>query len=69
MEIEKIKENYKDEWILLSKPVISEAKIKRGEVIFHSKKWIEVQRSLKNFKGDKALLYTGRIPDDVEVIL
>ena len=70
MRVGEIKEKYKDEWILIINPVVSaETKILEGDVAFHSKDRGEVHRKLYDFKGNKALIYTGEIPEDVEVLL
>lgn len=66
----KIREIYKDEWILLLHPDIStETTIEGGEVAFHSKDRGEVHRRLSDFKGNKAIIFTGKIPEDVGVLL
>ncbi len=70
MKVEDIKEKYRDEWILIINPVVSsETKIVEGDVAFHSKDRGEVHRKLYDFKGNKALIYAGKIPEDVEVLL
>lgn len=68
--IKTIKEKYKDEWVLLLNPNISpETKIEGGDVIFHSKDRGEVHRKLSEFEGNKAIVFTGKIPEDVGVLL
>lgn len=71
LNLKEIKEQYKDEWILLLNPETSTkgAKIEGGEVVFHSKDRGQIHRILSDFKGNKALVYTGEIPEDVEVLL
>ena len=70
MRVGEIKEKYKGEWILIINPVVSaETKIVDGDVAFHSKDRGEVHRKLSDFKGNKALIYAGEIPEDVEVLL
>ena len=65
-----IKKQFRDEWVLLLNPEISaDTSIKSGEVIFHSKDRAEVHRRLVQFKGNKAIVFTGRIPEDVGVLL
>ena len=65
-----IKERYKDEWLLLLNPDISsETKVEGGEVVFHSKDRAEVHRKLSGYQGNKAILFTGKIPEDVGVLL
>ncbi|MBI4743986.1 MAG: hypothetical protein HY776_04105 [Actinobacteria bacterium] len=70
MSIEKIRERYRDEWVLLLNPDISsETKIEAGKVVFHSKDRGEVHRKLSDFEGNKAIVFTGKIPEDVGVLL
>ncbi|MEW5692683.1 MAG: hypothetical protein AB1765_05255 [Candidatus Hydrogenedentota bacterium] len=69
LEIKDITRLYKDEWVLLISPKVEKAKIKEGKVVFHSKDRGEVHRKLQSFKGNKALVYTGKVPENVEVIL
>jgi len=70
LSITKIREKYRDEWVLLLNPDISsETKVKGGEVVFHSKDRGEVHRKLSDFKGNKAIVFTGKIPEDVGVLL
>ena len=68
--VKTIKERYRDEWVLLLDPDISpKTKIEGGEVVFHSKDRGEVHRRLSDFKGNKAIVFTGKIPEDVGVLL
>lgn len=68
--VKTIREKYKDEWVLLLNPHISpETKVESGEVVFHSKDRREVHRKLSDFKGNKAIVFTGKIPEDVGVLL
>lgn len=70
LSIEIIRKRYDNEWVLLLNPdVSSETKIDGGEVAFHSKDRGEVHRRLSDFAGNKAIVYTGKIPEDVEVLL
>lgn len=70
LEIKKIKKLYKNEWVLLINPVTSPTtKIEGGEVVFHSKDREEVHRKLQEFEGNKAIVFTGKIPEDVGVLL
>jgi len=65
-----IRDRYKDEWLLLLNPDISpETKVEGGEVVFHSKDRAEVHRKLSEYKGNKAIVFTGKIPEDVGVLL
>jgi len=67
---EKIRNKYKNEWVLLLNPEISsETGIEGGEVVFHSKSREEVHKKLSDFKGNKAIVFTGKIPEEVGVLL
>jgi hypothetical protein len=46
-----------------------ETKVEGGEVVFHSKDRGEIHRKLNDFKGNKAIVFTGKIPEDVGVLL
>jgi len=66
----RIRSRYKDEWVLLLNPEISsETGIEGGEVVFHSKNREEVHKRLSDFKGNKAIVFTGKIPEEVGVLL
>lgn len=39
------------------------------EVVFHSKNREEVHKRLSDFKGNKAIVFTGKIPEEVGVLL
>lgn len=70
LKIDKIEKLYKDEWVLLINPIVSSATaIEGGEVVFHSKDREEVHRELPKVKGDKAIIFTGKIPEDAGVLL
>ncbi|MBC8179844.1 hypothetical protein H8E88_01855 [candidate division KSB1 bacterium] len=70
LSIRKIKERYRDEWVLILNPYVSsQTKVNGGEVVFHSKDRGEVHRILSNYKGDKAIIFTGKIPKDVGVLI
>jgi len=69
LNVEEIEETYKDEWVLLIDPDVSGAEVIGGEVALHSKDRGEVHRRLSEWKGSKALIYTGKIPEEVEVLL
>jgi len=43
--------------------------VEGGEVVFHSKDRGEIHRRLSDFKGDKAIIFTGKLPENVEVLL
>ena len=65
----RIRSRYKDEWVLLLNPEISsETGIEGGEVIFHSKNREEVHKRLSDFKGNKAIVFTGKIPEEIGVL-
>ena len=69
LSINQIKERYIDEWVLLVYPDISDkTKVQGGIVVFNSKDRGEVHRSLSKFKGNKAIVFTGKIPEDLGIL-
>ena len=67
--IDEIKERYINEWVLLVDPDISDdTTVEGGVVVFNSKDRGEVHRSLSKFKGNKAIVFTGKIPEDLGIL-
>jgi hypothetical protein len=70
MTINEIHDTYQSEWVLIVNPQISPGtKIIGGDVILHSKDRNEIHRRLSSVEGDQAIIYTGKIPEDVGVLL
>jgi len=69
LSIDQIKERYTNEWVLLVDLDISErTTVEGGVVVFNSKDRGEVHRSLSKFKGNKAIVFTGKIPEDLGIL-
>lgn len=66
-----IKQRYDAEWVLIADPETNEGfTIKQGVVLWHSKDRDEVYRKARQLKPKhSAIIYTGKLPDDVAVIL
>ncbi len=66
-----IKKRYDAEWVLLGDPETCEDFIvKQGIVLWHSKDRDEVYRKARQIRPNhSAILYTGKLPDDVAVVL
>jgi 6-phosphogluconolactonase/glucosamine-6-phosphate isomerase/deaminase len=62
---------YKDEWVLLEvKKADKNLTIKEGKVLSHSKDKNEIYNRLLALKPKSfAIEYTGKIPDDLSVVL
>ena len=71
MKWEEIFEQFKDEWILVDvKEVDENFNLKEGDVIAHSKDKEEIYKKLLELKPKKfSIEYTGKIPEDLAVVL
>lgn len=71
MTIAEIEARFDSEWVLLGDPVTdSELNVESGHVLAHSPVRDEVDRSLLALRPRHyAVCYTGRLPDDVAVVL
>jgi hypothetical protein len=71
MTIADIQEQFDSEWVLLGDPVTDEAlQVLSGRVLAHSRNRDEVDRSLLALRPKRyATWYTGRLPDDMAVVL
>lgn len=70
--ISEIRERFDSEWLLIKDPQTDDMlKVLSGDVIAHSPNRDEVYREANKLKkgGRFAILYTGRVPDDVAIIL
>lgn len=69
--IKEIEAQFKSEWVLLEDPVTDDTlEVRSGKVVCHSKDRDEVYRAaaaqrLKRF----AMVYTGKLPKDVAIVL
>jgi hypothetical protein len=66
-----IETQFESEWILVEDPQTDEAlTVRRGKVRWHSKDRDEVYRkAVEQRLARFAVLYTGKIPQDAEVVL
>lgn len=64
-------ERFEAEWVLLRDPETDDGfNIRQGVVLWHSKDRDEVYRKAREIRPEhSAILYTGRLPDDVAVVL
>lgn len=63
MNIEKIKERYRDEWLLIKVTMTDDQDQPiEGEVILHSKSRDEIYEAQKDLKGDLYITYSGELP-------
>jgi hypothetical protein len=68
---EEITQRYKDEWVLLDDPVVAEGpRVVGGRVVFHSKDRDELDRKMLELRSRRmAVLFTGSIPEGMEILL
>ena len=71
MKKKELLEKSKDEWILVEcKQVDKNFEIVEGEILYHSKDKDEVYKNLLELKPkDCAIEYTGKIPENLAVML
>lgn len=62
---------FESEWVLVEEPETDEALgVQRGRMRWHSKDRDEVYRKAVELRPSRfAILYTGRLPEDSEVVL
>jgi hypothetical protein len=64
MNIEEIKNKYRDEWLLIRVTLTNERdQPLEGEVALHSKNRDEVYEAQKDLKGDFYITYSGELPN------
>jgi hypothetical protein len=66
-----IEEQFPSEWVLVGDPQTTETlEVKSGAVLWHSKDRDEVYRKAVALRPKRfAVLYTGRMPDNTEIVL
>jgi len=71
MKWKEIVEKFKDEWVLIDvKEVDKNFNLKEGNVIAHSKNKEEIYKKLLELRPKKfSIEYTGKIPEDLAVVL
>lgn len=63
MRIDKIKKQYKDEWLLIKVTVTDKLdRPTEGEVLLHSKNRDEVYEAQRDLKNDLYITYSGELP-------
>jgi hypothetical protein len=71
LSLSEIEEQFDSEWVLVGDPETDdELNVKQGMVLCHSKNRDEVYRKAREIHPNhSAILYTGKLPDDVAVVL
>ncbi len=71
MKWKEIIEKFKDEWVLIEVKEVDESySLKEGKVIAHSKDKSEIYEQLLKLKEKNLYIeYTGKIPEDLAVVL
>ncbi|MGA2074999.1 MAG: hypothetical protein ABSH52_16015 [Terriglobia bacterium] len=71
MSLIEIQKKFDSEWILIEDPETTESlEITKGRVLWHSKNRDEVYRKAREFSPQSsAILYTGTIPQEGELVL
>lgn len=66
-----IKKRFDNEWVLIGDPETDDnLNIKKGVLLWHSKDRDEVYRKARQISPKhSAILYTGKLPEDVAVVL
>jgi len=71
MSLAEIQARFASEWVLLEDPQVSESlEVQAGKVLWHSKDRDELYRKARELRPKhSAILYTGRLPEEVAVVL
>lgn len=71
MLLDEINNRFVSEWVLLEDPDTSESlEIKSGKVLWHSRDRDEVYRKARELRPKhSAILYTGKLPKDMVIVL
>ena len=69
--ISEIEAQFPSEWVLVADPATNEVmEVEQGKVLYHSKDRDEVYRQAVELRPKSfAMLYTGKIPKDVAIVL
>jgi hypothetical protein len=69
--IAEIESRFPSEWVLVEDPQTNEAlEVQSGRVLYHSLDRDEFDRKVLEFHPKRfAVLYTGKIPEEMEIIL
>jgi hypothetical protein len=71
MSLVEIEAQFQSEWVLIEDPQTTDTlQVMGGRVLWHSSDRDEVYRKLRELQpGHSAILYTGKIPKDMAIIL
>jgi len=71
LSLSEIEVRFQSEWVLLEDPETTESlEVRGGRVLWHSKDRDEVYRKARELRPrHSAILYTGKLPKDVVVVL
>ncbi|MDI6777510.1 MAG: hypothetical protein QMD03_09825 [Syntrophales bacterium] len=69
--ISEIQTQFASEWVLIEDPETTESlEVKSGKVLWHSKDRDEIYRKARELSPEhSAILYTGRVPKEMVVVL
>ena len=71
MTVEEMKTQFESEWVLVENPQTNDAlEVLKGKILHHSKDRDEVYRKAVALRPKRsAIVYTGEIPEDLEIAL
>ena len=71
MTVEDMKTQFESEWVLVENPQTNDAlEVLKGKILHHSKDRDEVYRRAVALRPKRsAIVYTGEIPEDMEIAL
>ena len=71
MTVEEMKTQFESEWVLVENPQTNDAlEVLKGKILHHSKDRDEVYRKAVALRPKRsAIVYTGEIPEDMEIAL
>ena len=71
MTVEDMKTQFESEWVLVENPQTNDAlEVLKGKILHHSKDRDEVYRKAVALRPKRsAIVYTGEIPEDMEIAL
>ena len=71
MTVEEMRAQFESEWVLVENPQTNDAlEVLKGKILHHSKDRDEVYRKAVTLRPKRsAIVYTGEIPEDMEIAL
>ena len=71
MTVEEMRAQFESEWVLVENPQTNDAlEVLKGKILHHSKDRDEVYRKAVALRPKRsAIVYTGEIPEDMEIAL